>query len=130
MARKDKTLSNVFNQQTQEAKEIATSTQETEQENVTLNSNNSDVTEDVIQKSNTGDAEGNVTVKSAANDFKSEFKEIMKKQRVEDTHERTTFLFRKDLKKRLDRISKKEGKGFKTRFMNKAIEVLLDEWEK
>jgi len=53
----------------------------------------------------------------------------MKKKTVEDTHTRTTFLFRNDLVKRLDKLAK-DKRGFKTMAINKAIENLLNELEK
>ena len=51
-----------------------------------------------------------------------------KKKTVEETHNRATFLFRKDLQDRLDNLA--DGKrGFKTMFLNQAVEALLDEME-
>lgn len=50
-------------------------------------------------------------------------------EKVEDTHKRSTFNVRRDLLKRLHKLSK--GKhGFKTQFINYAIESTLDEIEK
>ena len=50
-------------------------------------------------------------------------------EKVEDTHKRSTFNVKRDLIKRLDKLSK--GKhGFKTHFINYAIESSLDELEK
>lgn len=77
--------------------------------------------------------EGNVedvrTVEAIKNDLLSKYEEKAKKPTVEDTHIRTTFLFRKDLARRLDKLSKNK-RGFKTMFINQAIEALLDELEK
>lgn len=118
--------------------------QETEYVNVISNSNT--VTNDVILNSNTDtialnkkhntDAEqetetmtSNTTIKDVKQNLLSMYEEKSKKETVEDTHTRATFLFRKDLAKRLDKLAKNK-RGFKTMFMNKAIEALLDEMEK
>lgn len=51
-----------------------------------------------------------------------------KKQKVEDTHTRQTFLVRNELLARFDKLAK--GKhGFKTEFINYAIESALNEIE-
>lgn len=52
---------------------------------------------------------------------------LQKKERVEDTHIRKTFLIRRDLSERLERYSKKNGKGFQKEFINYMIEIGLDE---
>lgn len=93
------------------------------QENVTSNSNTETITNDVIQTPST------VSVAQVKDDLLSMYDEKTKKEKVEDTHIRTTFLFRKDLSKRLEKLAKNK-RGFKTLFMNKAIEALLDELEK
>jgi predicted DNA-binding protein len=68
------------------------------------------------------------TIKDVTNSILSMYDEKTKKKTVEETHNRATFLFRKDLQERLDNMA--DGKrGFKTMFMNKAIEALLDEME-
>jgi hypothetical protein len=95
----------------------------TEQENVTSNSNTENVTNDVTETPST------VSVAQVKDDLLSMYDEKTKKEKVEDTHIRTTFLFRKDLSKRLEKLAKNK-RGFKTLFMNKAIEALLDELEK
>lgn len=95
----------------------------TETKNVTSNSNIENVTNDVIQNPST------VSVAQVKDDLLSMYDEKTKKEKVEDTHIRTTFLFRKDLSKRLEKLAKNK-RGFKTLFMNKAIEALLDELEK
>ncbi|MEH7440493.1 hypothetical protein V7182_23885 [Neobacillus drentensis] len=92
-------------------------------ENVTSNSNTETVTNDVTQTPST------VSVAQVKDDLLSMYDEKTKKEKVEDTHIRTTFLFRKDLSKRLEKLAKNK-RGFKTLFMNKAIEALLDELEK
>lgn len=100
---------------------------ENEQENVISNSNIDIVTKDVIQ--NVTQEQNTVSVAQIKDDLLSMYDEKAKKERVEDTHIRATFLFRKDLSKRLDKLAKNK-RGFKTLFMNKAIEALLDELEK
>lgn len=57
------------------------------------------------------------------------YKESLNKEKLADTHERTTFYVRKDLNKRLDKLSKNK-RGFKKIFINIAIESLLNEMEK
>jgi hypothetical protein len=107
--------------------EIPLNNIENEQENVISNSNTEAVTKDatlnVIQEPST------VSVAQIKDDLLSMYDEKTKKEKVEDTHIRTTFLFRKDLSKRLEKLAKNK-RGFKTLFMNKAIEALLDELEK
>ena len=53
---------------------------------------------------------------------------VKKKERVEDTHTRNTFLIRNDLMKRLNHFSK-HRRGFKTEFINYVVEQGLDELE-
>ena len=53
-----------------------------------------------------------------------------KKATVEDTHKRTTFLMRRDLLERLDKLSEAQGRGYKTEFFNRAIESMLVNLEK
>jgi hypothetical protein len=110
--------------------------QKTEQENKIINSNNNTVTDNVTVLSNivnvTSDVTNNqevLSIEQVKNEFLSMFEEKNKKETMENTHTRTTFLFRKDLAKRLDKLAKNK-RGFKTMFINKAIEALLDEMEK
>lgn len=147
MAWKNRNLSNAFERfSNNKPKHVTVPKQqlhETEVENVTSNSNNEGVSENVIQLSNTKNITEDVTVNSNTSsnskvdknkrtvgdikqDLLSMYEEKSKKETVEDTHIRTTFLFRKDIAKRLDRLSKNK-RGFKTMFINKAIEALLDE---
>lgn len=72
---------------------------------------------------------GTLTVEEVKNELLVAYKEKVSRKRVEDTHIRSTFLFDKELSKRLDKLSKGK-RGFKTMFINKAIETLLDELEK
>ncbi|SOC25125.1 hypothetical protein SAMN05880501_11825 [Ureibacillus xyleni] len=117
MARQSKSLSNVFDKFNENHKveegsnalesNIANETQ-VEQEEVTLNT---------------------PTIEGIKQDLLSMYEEKTNKEKVEDTHIRTTFLFKKDLANRLDMLAKNK-RGFKTMFMNKAIEALLEEMEK
>ena len=50
------------------------------------------------------------------------FKVKQSKPLMKDTHHRTSFLFRKDLRERLDVLSDYYGRGFRTHFLNNAIE--------
>lgn len=62
------------------------------------------------------------------NNAYEEYEEKVNKLRVEDTHIRRTFLVRRDLNRRIDQLA--EGKrGYKSHFINKAIQKLLDETE-
>lgn len=109
------------------------------QSDETRNSNTKSITEDVIQERNieTEASYGHLnnnreasskTIRDVTNSIMSMYDEKSKKKTVEETHNRATFLFRKDLQERLDKLA--DGKrGFKTMFMNKAIEALLDEME-
>jgi len=55
---------------------------------------------------------------------------IKKKDKMEDTHTRRTFLVKNELLDRLDRTSKKiNNTGFKTKFINFILEKGLDELE-
>ena len=125
-------------------------TEESVQENETVNSNTTTVTKDVTQEHNTDSkipsetesynqlAEqlseqekpepSTRTIRDVRNNIMSMYDEKSKKKTVEETHNRATFLFRKDLQTRLDKLS--EGKrGFKTMFLNQAVEALLNEME-
>lgn len=55
--------------------------------------------------------------------------EEKKKQTIEETHTRKTYLIRNDLLKRLDKLAKKQSKGFKTKCINYALEQFLDKIE-
>ena len=54
------------------------------------------------------------------------WQEKKKKVKMEESHMRTSFLFRRDLKARLDVLSNIEGRGYRTHFLNKAIEFALE----
>lgn len=125
MARKDKNLGDVF-------RKPQTAQPHTAQglTHVTQNSNNdtvsNDVTPNVIQNGTQ-----DVTLESIVGKFSEKVESRKQKQRVEDTHKRSTFLFRRDLSDRLDEMAKADGsRGFKTMFINDAIEAMLDAYEK
>ena len=132
MARVNKNLSNVFNKFSHKENvsvghntknDDVTGLSNTEQKHVAQTSNTNQ--EDVAQTSNTE----TVTLQHVRNTILDKYEEKTKRQTVEDTHQRTTFLFRKDLLRRLDKLTKGK-RGFKTMFINEAIEALLNEWEK
>lgn len=50
-----------------------------------------------------------------------------KRLTIEDTHTRETFLLRNDLKLRLEELSKKHKRGFKTELINYSLEKVLEE---
>lgn len=93
-----------------------------ESKDVTLKSNTIAEQETVTEASNK-------TVSDVKVNLLSKYEEKTKKQTVEETHTRSTFLFRNDLQERLDKLAKNK-RGFKTMFLNEAIESLLDELEK
>ena len=64
---------------------------------------------------------------SAATEVLKSFKDSMKRETVEDTHTRKTFIVRNDLLRELDKLSKKQGRGFQTWFVNMAFERLIDD---
>lgn len=68
------------------------------------------------------------TIRDVTNSLLEMYDQKSKKKTVEETHTRSTFLFRNDLQTRLDKLAKGK-RGFKTMFLNKAIEALLDEME-
>ena len=58
-----------------------------------------------------------------------ELKAKSKKKRIEDTHSRCTSLVRKDLESRINEYA--DGNfGFKTSFINYAIEAALEDYDK
>lgn len=113
MARQSKSLSNVFERFNEKGEE------DTVKGEVVTKSN--ETQEEVVQNT--------PTIEGVKQDLLSMYAEKTNKEKVEDTHIRTTFLFRKDLANRLDKLAKNK-RGFKTMFMNKAIEALLEEMEK
>lgn len=67
---------------------------------------------------------------NTTNDVISDFQaKKAKKKRVEDTHRRTTFHVEKELLERLEKLSAKEGYGFKKYFINRVLKEALDEYE-
>jgi len=64
--------------------------------------------------------------KSASDLFRERKKE---KLRMEDTHKRETFLVERELMKRVDKLAKSKGRGFKTLFINLAIAEQLNKEE-
>lgn len=53
-----------------------------------------------------------------------------KREKIEDTHSRKTFLVRNDLIERLKKVADNKHHGFQTEFINIAIEFALDQVEK
>ena len=147
MSRKNRQLSNAFgnlgnNANNQEETTIQQPVQENEKDDVTMNSNTNPVeeleTENTLQEAtetpvSTVQEKNEVTPilagEQVLNAFLDKYEAKVKKPTVEDTHTRATFLFRNDLAKRLDKLAKGK-RGFKTEFLNTAIEALLNEMEK
>lgn len=61
--------------------------------------------------------------------FIEQFKEKTTRKTVEETHRRQTYLIDKELIKRLDRLARRQPKGFKTAVINEGIRRVLDEVE-
>lgn len=126
MARGKKELTDAFEklegQSEQVEVQVPTEAQETPQEASQA------PMQETMDASEQQEAEKELTVKDVAEQFKKSYEEKSKKPTVEDTHIRTTFLFRRDLQKRLDKLAKNK-RGYKTDFINKAIESLLNEVE-
>lgn len=56
-------------------------------------------------------------------------KRLESKMTVEETHTRSTFFVENELLKRLNKVAKKQKRGFKTSFINDAIDELLKDYE-
>ena len=61
--------------------------------------------------------------------FIEQFKEKATRKTVEETHRRQTYLIDNELIKRLDRLARRQPKGFKTAVVNEGIRRVLDEIE-
>lgn len=116
MARDNNALSNAFSQF-----ETGAEVEDQKQEQST-NASTEQIEEQARQQSQSP------TVKDVSNELLSMYEAKKKKKTVEETHVRTTFLFDKELEKRLTKLAKGK-RGFKTMFFNKAIESLLNEME-
>lgn len=136
MARKKSNSFNAFDEYDNSPLKETSNTKSDKQE-VISNSNTSTITKDVIQESKPVQKEQKPrvvrsgktkTVSDISKSLKEAYEEKVSKPTVEETHKRASFLFRRDLEQRLDMLA--DGRrGFKTMFMNKAIEALLDEYE-
>ncbi|MFB4165770.1 hypothetical protein ACE1TI_18725 [Alteribacillus sp. JSM 102045] len=82
------------------------------------------------QENNLGDRNIESEYNSADSGFWGMIEQEKKKKRVEDTHQRDTFLIRKDLLREFNKMAKKQPKGFKTKAINYALENFLDEVKK
>lgn len=128
MARKNRDFSDVFNSLNVERNEDDNETNE--------NMNVDDVDSDTDQTSTQND----VTLNPSSSDnetnnftdFKTsiltKYEEKKKKKTVEETHIRTTFLLRKDLAKRLNKITRNKH-GLKTILLNDAVEAIVKSME-
>src|SRR5699024_639805 len=128
MARKNRDFSDVFNSLNVERNEDDNETNE--------NMNVDDVDSDTDQTSTQND----VTLNPSSSDnetnnftdFKTsiltKYEEKRKKKTVEESHIRTTFLLRKDLAKRLNKITRPKH-GLKTILLNNAVEAIVKAME-
>ena len=137
MSKKKRNLTNFSEFEITEEKSI---NNDTEKENETLNINNDtnqtqekvlnnkvNDNKQVIILSNNNNEQKDLTVNS--NTFSEYFDSKVKKQTIEDTHTRRTFLIDNNLLERLDKLSKKQKRGFGTYLVNYAIEKALIEIE-
>lgn len=120
--------------QKKDARDVLIPVSKAEYKVVTNKGNTKQELKDVTVESNTTTEQkkieiNNKTVLDVKENLLSKYEEKSKKQTVEETHTRSTFLFRNDLQKRLDKLARGK-RGFKTMFLNEAIESLLDELEK
>lgn len=120
MARDNKSLTGVFNDETVTNDGTSNSNTSNVTSVETITSNTDTTTDDATTKP--------TTVKEVSDGLLSMYDEKRRKKTVEDTHIRTTFLFDKELEKRLSKLAKGK-RGFKTMFFNEAIRSLLDELE-
>ncbi|MFD1678267.1 hypothetical protein [Alicyclobacillus fodiniaquatilis] len=115
------------NAKTEQLNEIEKHKHQTESENVSVNSNTETETLNIIDNSNTVQSETPQKPFSIA-DHIAGMLEIQEKDKrtVEDTHKRATFLIRNDLLQRLDKVAKRQSKGYKTRVINQLLQTWLD----
>lgn len=81
-----------------------------------------------LNNNDTSTHENSKSLQDVSQDIMDTFTEMSKRKTVEDTHTRATYLVRNDLLKRLDKLAKGK-RGFKTLFVNKAMEALLNDLE-
>ncbi|SDJ06366.1 hypothetical protein [Alteribacillus bidgolensis] len=106
-------VSDKDNIKTEQENSLENSTKETENETGLGNSN--------LETKDTNDSVG------SEQGFWGIIEQEKKKKKVEDTHQRDTFLIRKDLLREFNRMAKKQPKGFKTKAINYALENFLNE---
>jgi len=87
----------------------------------------------VEDEDNTSGNELEATTASASTpDSIDSLLELMRAQKerktFEELHTRTSFFVRNELRKELDRVARREPHGFKTKFINYAIEKALREY--
>ena len=87
----------------------------------------------VKPETNTSSNELEATTASASTpDSIDSLLELMRAQKerktFEELHTRTSFFVRNELRKELDRVARREPHGFKTKFINYAIEKALQEY--
>lgn len=130
MARNKRQLSNAFTQLSNNEQEdvIEESNNEQETEVVTPQDTPENAQKAVEEVLEEVEDNSSTTVKDVVARFQEKYKEKVNKPTVEETHTRTTFLFRNDLAKRLEKLSRNK-RGYKTQFINEAIEALLNEIE-
>ena len=93
--------------------------EENENLNETVN-----VLQNTIQETVTKNVKDEVKQNMEYNPF-AELKNIPKRETVEDTHVRQTYLIRKDLIDELNELAKGKSRGFKTRVVNQALEYAI-----
>lgn len=92
------------------------------------NDNNNEGEKEKMNQLNNTENENIIINNNTEQSFLAKF-QTKKKPTVEETHTRQTYLIRNDLIKRLEKIAKKQDRGFKTALVNEGIKRLLDELE-
>lgn len=112
----EKLLSDIMNQNNDISDTVLTNE---ESPNVNLERSNSNELPQVINEEK--------TIKQNVNqDFEAKLTNILKpKESFLDTHTRLTLFVRNDIMEQLDELSKQAGRGFKTKFVNLALELTL-----
>lgn len=67
---------------------------------------------------------------SSIREMKAQLESEKARETFEDKYARTTYFVDRELKKKIDQYSRFEQQGFKTRFVNYALRMALEEYEK
>lgn len=117
---------NVNVQDTEKNKQVQTE-EHTKQNEKEVQANTQGTDNEVVEEANQSNLD---KLDVSINELKGVIDERKKRKTMEETHARVTFLVDRELLKRLDKLANKAPRGFKTIFINKAIETMLNELEK